>query len=439
MTGTTRLARGSVAVMAALLLTAVPALPGAAATTTSPDWWWKTYSIDQVHAEGWTGKGIKIAVIDEQINSQAPALQGTNLTVAKGALCDGPDTTPDTTDFNEGSVHGTNITSLLIGNGKSDSGVRGIAPDAQVTFYGAYASGKQVCGSTDERQAGATANDLAARADLSTFGAGVQRAVDDGADIITTSVGSPEWEMDRIALANAIAKGVIVVGATANPATITSPNDTFHLNGIVAAAAVDRTGELQPAKGSEAIADTTVVAAGVDIRATASMSSWDAPNVTTTGSSNAAPIVAGMLAIAKQRYPSATGNQLIQSLITNTGPTAHPLSHTDDGYGYGPAWLTSLLANDPSIYDDQNPLFSKSLGAPTMEQVNEARQRGYALPEQARSADQYENGSTDSKNVPSPFSGLTVAVIVTLGLMIAAGIVTFIIFAARRSHRKGAA
>ena len=34
-----------------------------------------------------------------------------------------------------------------------------------------------------------------------------------------------------------------------------------------------------------------------------------------TGTSDAAPIVAGALALVKSKYPDATGNQLIQQLI----------------------------------------------------------------------------------------------------------------------------
>jgi len=71
----------------------------------------------------------------------------------------------------------------------------------------------------------------------------------------------------------------------------------------------------------------------------------------------ATPIVAGMLALVASKYPDATGNQLLHSLIANTGSEEHEVRH-DSVYGYGIPNLTRMLAVDPTGYPDVNPLAS---------------------------------------------------------------------------------
>ena len=87
--------------------------------------------------------------------------------------------------------------------------------------------------------------------------------------------------------------------------------------------------------------------------------------------SNATPIVAGFLALVKQKYPKATGNQLIQTLIHNTGAGSHkPVFDASNKLGYGIVSITSMLAVDPTTYPDVNPLVSADAGAsPTAQQI----------------------------------------------------------------------
>lgn len=63
-----------------------------------------------------------------------------------------------------------------------------------------------------------------------------------------------------------------------------------------------------------------------------------------------------------QKYPDATGNQMIQSLLHNTGSEDHPLEFdANDGFGYGTASLTRVLAADPLQYPDESSLLDKRL------------------------------------------------------------------------------
>ncbi len=325
-------------------------------------WWYDAYGVADVHAEGWTGKGVKIAVVDTQINPDLPDFQGADLTVAEGSACVG--TEPSTSEASVGAQHGSTVTAMLIGNGTGVAGTKGIVPDASVTFYGVGATAD--CDPLPE----------IAESKLTPIMWMVKRAVDDGADIVSVSMVTDDGGLaDDKALAAIAAKKVPVVAG--------NPNDTFKeggypagLNSVVGVSGVDSNQKLPiGALGVEnQVTNTTVVAPGVNISTIGDESnpgSWEVSG-RATGTSLATPLVAGILAAAKQKYPDATGNQLIQSLVRNTGAEDHEVQYSDTGgYGYGVASLRHTLSNDPTHYEDTNPLLNKNTG-PTQEEVDEA-------------------------------------------------------------------
>ncbi|MDQ1129587.1 subtilisin family serine protease [Microbacterium sp. SORGH_AS 888] len=184
----------------------------------------------------------------------------------------------------------------------------------------------------------------------------------------------------------------------------------------------------------------TTAAAGINIISNSS-TSWDSP-VLSSGTSLATPIVAGMLALAAQKYPNATGNQLIQSLIHNTGRDDHPLAYNPtDGLGYGAASLTRLLSVDPSQYPDENPLLNKDPrlnGAdylPTDAQLAAAQSAlGTASNSPAASAPAPAPDPTSTNPVDGILTGVIIAGIIILVLIIAAAIIT-IVLVTRRAKR----
>ncbi|WP_202812699.1 S8 family serine peptidase, partial [Kytococcus sedentarius] len=85
--------------------------------------------------------------------------------------------------------------------------------------------------------------------------------------------------------------------------------------------------------------------------------------------SSSAPIVAGFLALARQKWPDATANQLLQLLV-------HTTVNTDGGWnqytGYGLASPATMINTDPSQYPDENPLADKGgATSPTPEEVRQ--------------------------------------------------------------------
>lgn len=359
-TGSTRRARRSVAAAAALLLSVAAATPAQASD--DGQWWYDLYDVPAAHAEGWTGEGVKIAVIDAQINPDLPVFDGADLTVMEDPLCanSGP---AISTEFNDDSSHGTTVTAMLVGNGEGAGAERGIAPDASVIYYGWGLVGEETC-------------ELPAEVEDRTLtggGWGMLRALEDGAQIITTSVGSSSYSLaDMQVMAEAIARGVVVLSASTNESGVATANFPNALNGVVTVNAMDADGEIQKDKDTGELAiepEATVVAAGVDIDVIGAGGSWDNTGPA-TGASLASPIVAGMLALTWQKYPEATANQLVQSLIHNTWADDHPLERdTVNGYGYGAASLGHLLREDPTQYPDENPLMDKKFGFPNADDV----------------------------------------------------------------------
>ncbi|UAJ80473.1 S8 family serine peptidase [Leifsonia sp. ZF2019] len=389
--------RGMFAGALALALAIVPTV-SASADTTDGNWWYDYYDVGQAHAEGWTGKGVKITVIDGQINPDLPVFSGTDLTVDKTTYCAA---SPTTTDANEASVHGTSVSALLIGNGTGAGAVKGIVPDASVRFEG--------YGTLDCAASGGK---------TTQFGRALQAALDAGSDIVTTSVGlGVLTRPDLDVLAEALAKGVIVVSSMPNELTDegTLPSGA---NGVVGVNAIGQDGAIQSHGGVVDIqTEATVVAAGVGIATNGDeqTGSWDS-SYRAIGSSMAAPLVAGMLAAAKQKYPKASSNQLIQSLIHNTTADDHELMRDEKtGYGYGPASLTHLLAVDPTKYPDTNPLLDKAYAKPTAEQIADAAH----TPAPSTTGAPGESSSAPASGVPAGlFIGIGIAVLVIIAVVV---------------------
>ena len=107
---------------------------------------------------------------------------------------------------------------------------------------------------------------------------------------------------------------------------------------------------------------TAAIGGPVTIRDTSS-----GETTTTEGTSNATALTSGMLALARQKWPDATTNQILQSLV-HSG--LNPDHTWNDKTGYGAAALGSLVNDDPSQYPDENPILNKPGGSePTADEV----------------------------------------------------------------------
>lgn len=342
-----------------LLLAALAPVPGAAAAPSPAatagvqhsdqglrTWWYDAMKLAQAHRQT-TGEGVRIAVIDEGIDPNAPELRGANVTLARD--CDGNKVKKAT---GAKADHGTAVTTLISGTGRGANGapgIRGIAPGADVRFY-----------ATDSEPSDATVN---CTTDIFTAKL-MELAIKDHPDIITTSLGLGYTDPMRAALQKALDRNIVVIGATGDrtrPSYVHLPMEfPAARQGVVAVNAADKNGRTwvnnpPPALHTFVTAYPTITAPGVDVTGVAYVPGrgWTS-GYDRTGTSDAAPLVAGALALVKSKYPDATGNQLIQNLVH--WPSSRPKFAWDRAYGFGLVSVTNMLAHDPTKWPDVNPL-----------------------------------------------------------------------------------
>lgn len=349
----------------------------------SGSWYFDNGHVQDAHDAGFRGDDVTIAVIDSQINPDIAALRGTDLEVVEPSFCrtaDGAEIPTVSTDPDV-AYHGTGVVSMILGTGATDPGqlpLRGVAPDAKVIYYNGIA------GTRDESDAGDLKcfDESGENSGTDGVGRAIDAAVTDGADIVSISIGGGVSGVVNDAIARAYAEGVVVVAGLPNDSGASQP--PAGLNGVVAVQAFDEAGEIQKGdKGLDGAPLTpntgnfvVVGAPGIGVLQPAVDPEWQLQTLS-DGTSIATPIVAGFLAVLKSKFPEATGNQLIQTMLHNTGGEQHELDWSND-VGFGAISLTSMLTDDPLSYPDENPLFDNpqfelnAVMGPTAEDVERA-------------------------------------------------------------------
>lgn len=157
-----------------------------------------------------TGKGIKIAVIDTGIDYNHPDLKG-NYKGGYDIIDQDEDPMETTKDQGLSTIHGTHVAGIIAANGK----IKGVAPESEIYAYRALGPGGK----------GTTEQVIEA----------IEKAVEDGVDIINLSLGNtvngPDWPTS-IALDKAVEKGVIAVTSNGNSGpsmwTVGSPGTSIR-------------------------------------------------------------------------------------------------------------------------------------------------------------------------------------------------------------------
>ena len=345
---TTRAARTARAAACAAALsvatTALPAGPAHAADTiTAADQpYYAYYHLDQARAKGYTGQGVTIALLDGEVDTTAPELTGATIT----------DKTPCTvTSSLRSKSHGTAMASILVSDGY------GVAPGARLLTYqtGNYVDGDQPSSDCIGRN-GARGTSAASL---------INHAINDGAQIISISSSNTEInDSVKWAIARANSQGILIVGSAGNEASDGTIDSYGKWSGVVGVSAIDTSGKRADYSSWGNGVTTAAVGGPVTAR-----SYETGENISANGTSNSTPLVAGFLAIARQKWPDATANQLLQ-VLTHTGLSDQ--SGWNKYTGYGVANLSGLVNTDPSQYPDENPLADKGGGSsPTPEEIQQ--------------------------------------------------------------------
>ena len=353
----------------------------------------KWFDFGKLRAQGATGKGVKIAVIDEAINPDAPELRGANITV-KGATCFDPKTKKPAEIVSTDpklAAHGTNAVAMLVGNGKAGDGglgARGIAPDAEIWFYGTgKADNAESCKvqdptvpaggidlTRDIRLEGAdlekprVTENLAGAAAFDPTSMAARAAIRDGADVISLSLvggAAADWAQ---AVAEAQIAGVPIVVGTANPGEgFQLVGGPWDMNGVIPVSAVGSDGAQLTDPDTREIGDGSrsmaFAAPGANLLGVGTAEGWGPSSI--SGTSYATPLVAGAIGLGLQKHPEASAFQVVQGLVRTTGKGAvHEPDWIDTHFGYGYLNPAGMLAADLPKLPLEMPTYVTSLKDP---------------------------------------------------------------------------
>ena len=262
------------------------------------------------------GNGVTVAVLDSGVDFDHPDLQGRVITPGLNLLTPG--------GARDDSGHGTMVAGIIAANRGNRRGIAGVAPGARILPVKVL-----------------DRDGIGDDVDIAT---GMAWAVARGADIINLSLGGPgESPLLTAAVANARAMGVVVVAAAGNSGN-GSVEVPAAIPGVLAVSATGNAGGM--AAFSSYGPEISVAAPGVRITSTdlGRPSGSDAYS-SESGTSFAAPIVAGVAALVRSRFPGLSA-EAVAARIRNTARDRGPAG-VDDAYGHGVVDPVAALGGRP--------------------------------------------------------------------------------------------
>ena len=398
--------RVMLATASAVGLAALSSLPAHA--TTNPvydqEWALSQFNVTSIRSQYEArGSGVVVAVIDTGVDSTQPDLQGSLLPGVNLVVPTNP--TSDTRD-NSSEYHGTDVAAIIAAHAHGDpnnpQGLYGLATQAKILPIKTGDGGMS----------------------LASIEAGIRYAADHGARVINISAGRDgECSSDAIAAVNyALSKGVVLVVATGNTGTTTNAVDCpASVPGVIDVSAIDQTGHLD--KYSHYGSDVTVAAPGVSIEEPARGGTYDKAS----GTSLAAPWVAGEAALIIGKHPDWTAGQVVRVIIENTVQGTG--QRVDDRVGYGVIDpLKALGASAPG--DTSNPLGGPAVSAD-------------AAPSSSASGNGAGSGGAGGASTPAAApeskssSNVGLYAGVGVGVLVLIGVIVFLITRGRNNNGPG--
>jgi subtilisin family serine protease len=301
----------------------------------SPDgqWWFTAWQIPKVWRAGARGQGVTVAVVDSGVQASWPELKGV---VLAGTDFQGGDGRVDRSQETEGNSdgHGTAMAIDIAGQG-GPSRLVGVAPEARIL-------------------------PVQRRDTDPGVGEQIRWAVDHGAKIINLSYSIPGScrQDDQVAVRYALDHGAVVVASAGNEAAYSQRGTGRPRNclGVLAVTAIDN--QLRAWSMSDRGPYVSLAAPGVHIQGL----TLPRRRVYADGSSAAAALTSGAIALVWSKYPQLTNRQVVARVLATARDLGPP--GKDDLYGYGgirpyQAIMTEVSANAP------NPIFDQLATAAT--------------------------------------------------------------------------
>ncbi|MCZ2404412.1 S8 family serine peptidase [Paenarthrobacter sp. Z7-10] len=300
------------------------------------EYWLEDYGI----AKAWDvskGAGVKVAIIDSGVDGTHQDLKGA---VVGGTDVSGSGSANGQKGIGSEPVHGTLVASLLAGRGHAGSsasasasgkasasakasragagpdGVIGVAPEAQLLSVSAWLGSPNPSGKSIDEQ----------------IPDAVHWAVDHGAKVINMSLGSTSTAWPQSwdeAFLYAEQQDVVIVAAAGNRATGSAQvGAPATIPGVLAVGGLNYDGTASKDSSSQGIT--------IGVSAPAEKLVGGLPGggyADWSGTSGAAPIVSGVAALIRSRYPDMSAAQVINRIISTAKPAGSPRPNAIYGYG----------------------------------------------------------------------------------------------------------
>ena len=310
------------------------------------EYWLTDYRIVDAWKQS-TGSGVTVAVIDTGVDGTHPDLVDN---VLEGYDASGEGSPNGWQGLGVEPMHGTEVASLIAGHGHNVSGIPKIA--------GQPGKPAGVIGVAPDAKILPISLNMVSNAEKSIdeqIPAAVRYAVDHGAQVINLSIGSNKTTWPKSwddAFAYAEEKGVVVVASAGNRGSgITQVGAPATIPGVLTVGGVDRQREASKGSSTQGIS-IGVTAPSNDMIAAAPGNKY----MIWSGSSASAPLVSGLAALIKSKYPNLSAAQIIQRITESADDTG--AAGRDPVYGFG--IINPLMSLDPSTPQDatENPLGS---------------------------------------------------------------------------------
>ena len=276
------------------------------------EYWLKDYGF----IKAWSvtkGAGVKVAVIDTGIAGGVPDLKNA---VVGGTDVSGIGSPDGQTPVGSGSEHATMVASLLAGRGTAPGdGILGVAPEASLL------SVSVAFGDSDSE----VSND-------DQIAEGIRWAVDHGARVINMSLtrNTLAWpESWDNAFLYAFEHDVVVVAAAGNRGSgTTEVGAPATIPGVLTVAGVDRDKSASFDASSQGITISVAAPSEEMVGVTP-----DGGYLMWNGTSAAAPIVSGLVALVRSAHPDLSAADVIHRIIATADPNGHTVPSPIYGYG----------------------------------------------------------------------------------------------------------
>jgi type VII secretion-associated serine protease mycosin len=322
-------AAGAFVLATAALATTSPAL--ADGVRDQQQWYLDSLKVPQAHAIS-TGTGVTVSVIDTGVSPHHD-LKG-NLLVGTNGATGKADGRSDTVG------HGTQMAGLIAAHGSGSEGLLGIAPSAKVLPV-------KISNSATSVPPGLVAK-------------GIEFSIAHKARVINISSGTePSFALVK-AIKDANTAGVVIVAATGNYGGLATAYPAAA-DGVLAVGSTGRSGK--HSNFSTGGPQVQICAPGEKIETLSPGNKY----VQATGTSGAAAIVSGAVALVRARFPQLSAAKVIHR-ITATADDIGPPGR-DDECGFGELNIVKALTADvPPLGDSSasaSPGASDTASAPT--------------------------------------------------------------------------